>query len=170
MVIPPLRRCPFPSNATGAFRAVVTAVCLAVARALRQPGLGIDVVHFRGDDQVVHEGGPVATAGRTGKEAGLSAKCDTPKGAFGGIVGEAYSAVIEEALEGFPSPFFLEQVVDRLGDGIVLRHLGTLVTQPVMQFLSQRAHNALTGCRDRNGRAVLAHRPDELPRLQPLQI
>ena len=64
-----------------------------------EPGLRIDVVHLGGDDQAVHQGGALAAAIGTREEPRFSAKSDTAQRPFGGIVGQADPAVVEEARE-----------------------------------------------------------------------
>ena len=61
-----------------------------------EPGLRIDVVHFRRDDQGVHERGSVTATVGAGEQPGLPAERDTTQGPLGGIVGQADPAVLEE--------------------------------------------------------------------------
>ena len=79
-----------------------------------EPGLRIDVVHLRGDDQRVHERGSVTAAIEACERPGLPAERDTTQGALGGIFGQAYPAVFEEPGKARPS---LEHVAHGLGDG-----------------------------------------------------
>lgn len=58
-------------------------------------------------------------------------------------------AVVEEPGEGFPAPLLLEHVVDRLGDGIVLRHLGTLGREPIVQLFDEWTSMLLSRCEPR---------------------
>jgi hypothetical protein len=55
--------------------------------------------------------GPLSTAIRSGEEPVLSSEGDAAEDAFGGVVGEADPAVVEEAAEGRPA---LEHVIDNL--------------------------------------------------------
>ncbi len=68
-----------------------------------QPDLGIDVVYLGGDDQAVHEGGPLSAAVRTGEQPGLAPKGNPAQGALGGIVAEAVAAIVQEAGEAGPT-------------------------------------------------------------------
>ena len=61
-----------------------------------EPGLRIDVVHFRRDDQGVHERGSVTATVGAGEQPGLPAERDTTQGPLGGIVGQADPAILEE--------------------------------------------------------------------------
>ena len=61
----------------------------------------------------VHGGGALAAAIGAGEEPCLSAEGDAAQRAFGGVVGQADPAVVEEAGEGGPA---LEHVVHGLGD------------------------------------------------------
>ena len=61
-----------------------------------EPGLRIDVVDFRRDDQGVHERGFVTATVGAGEQPGLPAERDTTQGPLGGIVGQADPAVLEE--------------------------------------------------------------------------
>ena len=78
-----------------------------------QPGLGIDVVELGGNDEAVKDGGTVTSAIRTGEQPGFPAKGDAAQSSFGGIVGQADAAVVEEAGESGPA---LEHVIDGAGD------------------------------------------------------
>lgn len=57
-----------------------------------EPGLRIDAVELGGDDQTVHESGPVAALIRTGEEPRLAAESNTARPAFGGVAREADAA------------------------------------------------------------------------------
>ena len=78
-----------------------------------EPGLRIDVVHLRRDDQGVHEGGSVTAAVGAGEQPSLPAEGDAAQGPLGGIVGQTDPAVFEEPGKAWPS---LEHVVHGLGD------------------------------------------------------
>ena len=53
-----------------------------------EPGLRIDVVHLGGDDQGVHDRGPVAAAIGAGEQPGLPPERDAAQGPLGGVVGQ----------------------------------------------------------------------------------
>lgn len=63
---------------------------------IREPRLRIDAVHFGCDDQAVHSCGAPPAAIRPAEQLGFSPKCDASQAPFGGIVGEAHAAVLEE--------------------------------------------------------------------------
>ena len=65
-----------------------------------------------------------------------------PEGSLGCVVGQAGAAVIEKAGEVRPS-VLREHVVDRLGDGGVLRHPGSFADEPIVQLLDQRTRQPL---------------------------
>lgn len=100
-----------------------------------QPGLGIDVVELGGLDQRVDHRGSLAAAIRAAEQPGLPAKWHAAQRTFGGIVGEADSAVVEEADEGVPAA---QHVVYGFGQIVVARELGELSGQPGVQLGYQR--------------------------------
>jgi len=77
-----------------------------------EPGLRIDIVELGGLDQRVDGRSPAATFVGAGEGPVLAADGDGAQLAFGGIVGHAEPAVVEEAGEHLPA---LEAVVDRPG-------------------------------------------------------
>ena len=132
-----------------------------------EPGLGIDVVQLRGDDQGIHERGAVATALGTGKQPGLAAEGDAAQGPFGRVVRQADPAVVEDASEGGPA-VIPEHVVDRLGDGIVLRHRAALGVQPVAQRFDQGAGKPFPGLAARRGIEAIDLALDVEDRVDPV--
>ena len=92
-----------------------------------QPGLGIDVVEFGRDDEAVHEGGTVAAAIGASEQPGFPAKGDATQGSFGGVVGQADTAIVEEAGEGIPT---LEHVIHGAGDVRVARQFAAFLAHP----------------------------------------
>ena len=91
-----------------------------------EPGLWIDVIELAGFDQLVDGGGPVATFIRTCECLIGAAYGDAAQGAFGRIVGEEDTPVVEEARESAPP---VQVVVDGLGD-FALRGAIALFVQP----------------------------------------
>lgn len=63
------------------------------------------------------------------------------QGAFGGIVREANTPIVEEEGEGRPA---VQQVIEGLGEIIVARQLGTLSLHPRFQVENQREGPILT--------------------------
>ena len=76
-----------------------------------EPGLRIDVIHPRGDDQRVHHRRLVAAAVGAGEQSGPALQRNTAQRSFGGIVGQADTAVVEEPGKARPA---LEHVVHGL--------------------------------------------------------
>ena len=74
------------------------------AQDVGEPGLRIDVVEFGRPDQRVHRGGALATAIGAGEQPSSAPERDTAQRPLGGIVGQADTAVVEEAGEGRPLP------------------------------------------------------------------
>lgn len=68
-----------------------------------EPSLRIDVVELGGDDEGLTGGSALPAAIRAGEHPALSAQGDVAQGAFGGVVGEAYAAIIHEARECLPA-------------------------------------------------------------------
>lgn len=62
-----------------------------------QPGAWIDVIELAGLDQRVHRRGAMAAGSGPGEGPVASPEGQRPDGAFGGIVGRADAAVMEEA-------------------------------------------------------------------------
>ncbi len=116
-----------------------------------QPGLGIDVVEFCGDDEAVEDGGTLAAAVGTGEQPCLSAESQPAQGALGGIVGQADPAVVEEAGEGIPP---LQHVIHGDGDVGVARQLATLLAHPCFEFANQRRTEFLA-----NGEPPIGRQP-----------
>src|SRR5579872_6080554 len=79
---------------------------------IREPGLRVDAVHFRRDDEAVHSCGAPPSAIRAAEQPGLPSKSDASQAPFGGIVGETHASIFQEQREARPS---LQDVVERLG-------------------------------------------------------
>src|SRR5688500_16212504 len=88
-----------------------------------EPGLRVDVVHLRGDDEAVHGSGAHAPAIGAGEEPRLPSERYSAQPALGSIVAQAYSAVVQEARERGPA---LEHVVHGLGEIVAARELWAL--------------------------------------------
>ena len=99
-----------------------------------QPGLRIDAVHLGRDDQAVHGGGAPSAAIRAAEQPGFSSKSDAPQPSFGGIVGEAHAAVLQEQREARPT---LEDVVERLGQVMPTGQPGKLLPHINLKVLDQ---------------------------------
>ena len=65
---------------------------------VREPRLGIDVIHFGRDDETVHHRRALPTAIRPAKQPRLSAESHTTQPALGGIVREANAAIAEKPM------------------------------------------------------------------------
>ena len=62
-----------------------------------KPSLGVDIVEPGGLDQGVDDGGTLPATVGAAEQPRLAAERDAAKRALGGVVGEAYAAVVEEA-------------------------------------------------------------------------
>ena len=100
-----------------------------------KPGLRVDVVELCRHDQRGHHRGTVGTAFGASKQPGFSAERKATQRPFGGIVGQADPAILDEPSEPVP---VIEQVLDRLDDGGRARQPRKLVTQPTLQSGQQR--------------------------------
>ena len=69
-----------------------------------EPCLRIDVIEAGGLDQGVEDGSKLTATIGSAKQPGLSAERHAAQNAFGGIVRQAYPAVVEEAGEAIPTP------------------------------------------------------------------
>ena len=65
-----------------------------------EPGLRINVAHFRRDDQAVHGGTALPATIGAGEQLRLASKRNPTRASFGGIVGQADATVVEETREG----------------------------------------------------------------------
>ena len=68
-----------------------------------EPGLRVDIVEFAGLDQGMDGGGAAASGVGAGELPVLAPDGHAAQAAFGGIVGQADAAVVEETGEGFPA-------------------------------------------------------------------
>src|SRR5690606_17700411 len=88
-----------------------------------------------GCDQRRHEGGPLSTTIRAGEEPRLPPKSEATQRAFGGIVGQTDSAIVEEGREPGPA---LQHVVDRLDNRGATRQSGPLGPHPFLKCGNKR--------------------------------
>ena len=79
------------------------------AQCICEPGLRVDGVELGGADERIDGRGALAAAVGAGEEPGFAAEGDAAQRAFGGVIGQADAAVVEEAGEGGPA---LEHVID----------------------------------------------------------
>jgi len=100
-----------------------------------EPSLRVDVVELGGLDQRVEDGGALATAIRAAEKPGLATERHAAERPFGGVVGEAYLAAVEDATERVPAP---QHVVDRLGGIVAPRQLADLCGKPGVELSHQR--------------------------------
>lgn len=100
-----------------------------------EPGLGIDVVQLRGDDQAVQERRALTPVVRTRERPRLASKGQAAQRSLGSIVGKTDSAVVEEAGEGRAA---LEHVVNHAGDLVMARQLAPFLAHPRFQRDNQR--------------------------------
>ena len=84
-----------------------------------EPGLRIDVVHFGGDDKGIHGGSPLTAALGTCKEPRLPTQGNATYGAFGRIIRQTDTPVLEECREGRQTSMLLKHVVDRFDHLVV---------------------------------------------------
>ena len=70
---------------------------------VREPGLWVDAVHFRGHDQAVHRRGALAAAVGAAEQPAFPAKGDAAQTAFCGIVRHADAPVVEEQTRSLPA-------------------------------------------------------------------
>ena len=105
-----------------------------------EPGAGIDVVEPCGLDQGVQGGGTVRSAVGAGEGPVASSDGNAPQRPFGGVVGQADAAVVEEGRKGGPA---LHHVIHGLGGSTARRELGPLGPHPPLQPLDQRADAGL---------------------------
>ena len=68
-----------------------------------EPGLWIDVIHFRGLDQRRHGGGTLGAAAGARKQPRLSTERKTSERSLGGIVRQADPPVVEERGKAVPA-------------------------------------------------------------------
>lgn len=61
-----------------------------------EPGLRVDVVQLCGADQGIHEGGALPAALGPREEPGLPSEGHAAERSFGGIVGQADTAILKE--------------------------------------------------------------------------
>src|SRR6202043_1606909 len=131
--------------------------------------LGIDVVEATGRDHCQHDGGTVGAPLAAGEGPVSPSQGDAPQGALSTIVGQADSAIVEEAGEVVPAP---EHVVDRLEDLGGAREGFALTQQPGVHVLEKRlalflAHGApLVGATAVDGALDLEQRIEAPDRLQ----
>src|SRR5690349_1884827 len=97
-----------------------------------EPGLRVDVVELRRHDQRRHDSGAVGAAFGAGEQPRFSPQCKSPQRAFGGIVGQADTPVVEKARKVIPA---LEHVIDWLCNGCRARQVRPLLAQPHFQSL-----------------------------------
>jgi hypothetical protein len=114
-----------------------------------EPCPGVDVVQLRRGDERDHGRGPLAAAVTAREQPGLSAESDAAEHAFGGVVGQANPAVVEEPGERRPA---LEGVVQRLGEVVVTRQPSPGLEHPGVEVGDERGHDGLAvlqadGCR-----------------------
>lgn len=105
-----------------------------------EPRLWVDLVEFAGNDQRVHLGRALAATVGPAEQPCFSPESDAAQRSLGRIVGQADSAVIEEAGERLPAR---EHVLERLGHGIMARESGPLLAHPALQFGDQRCDQLL---------------------------
>jgi hypothetical protein len=108
---------------------------------MREPGLRIDIVHFGGDDQAIHDSGALSAAVTACEEPGFPAQGDAAQGAFSRVVGQTDPSVAQEAREDVPS---LEHIRHGFGDIVVPGQGSALFFHPGMQFVDQRRAVALS--------------------------
>ena len=101
-----------------------------------EPCLRVDVVELGGLDQCVDGGGTAAALVGAGEGPVLAADGHGAQLAFGGVVGHAQPAIVDEAREHLPA---LEAVVDRLGGLALAGELGAALVQEGMKLIDQRA-------------------------------
>ncbi|EDM71515.1 hypothetical protein RAZWK3B_19221 [Roseobacter sp. AzwK-3b] len=84
----------------------------------------------------------------TREEPRLSAQVHAAQGAFGRIIRQADTPVIEECREGLPTTMLLKHVVDRLGHLVVPGEFRALCQRPVMEAVHQKTRQVLgkTAC------------------------
>jgi hypothetical protein len=61
---------------------------------IREPGLRIDAIHFRSDDEALHSCGAPPSAIRSAEQPGLPSKSDASQAPFGGISSRMLICVI----------------------------------------------------------------------------
>lgn len=64
-----------------------------------QPGLMADIVEPGGNDQAAHHRRALAAAIRSAEQPGLTPHGHAAQGPFGGVVAQADTAIVEEALD-----------------------------------------------------------------------
>ncbi len=96
-----------------------------------KPGLRIDVVEPRGLDERLEHGGALTSTVGAAEQPCLPAEWHAAEGTFGGVVGQTYPAVVEEASKGDPAA---QHVVYGLGEIMVARQLGELAGQPDLKL------------------------------------
>ncbi len=130
-----------------------------------EPSLRIDVVQPGSLDQGVEDGSPLAATIGAAEQPGLPAEWHAAQRTFGGVVGQADPAVVEEAGEGIPAP---QYVIDSLGEVVIARPADELGSQPRVKLSHQgRAQFAAHGEALVGGHAVDAALDIEQP-IDPL--
>ena len=100
-----------------------------------EPGLRIDVVQLPGFYQRVDRSGTAATFVRAREGLVAAADSDSTHRAFGGIIAETDSSVIQEAHEGCPTA---ETVINGLRCVILRGEPRTLLVQPSLKSIDER--------------------------------
>ena len=95
-----------------------------------KPGLRVDIVELSGGDQGVHGGCPFAAAVGAGNQPGPAPQGNAAQGAFGGVVGKADAAVVEEAGKGWSAR---QHIIDRSGGLGVARQPGAFGAHPFFE-------------------------------------
>lgn len=99
-----------------------------------EPGLRVDAVHFRRDDEAVHGCGAPSSAIRSAEQPGLPFKSDASQAPFSGIVGETHASIFQEQREARPS---LQDIVERLGQVVPTGELGELFPHVDLKIIDQ---------------------------------
>jgi len=102
---------------------------------IAEPSLRVHVIEASGLDQGLEDGRALAATIGSAEQPGLTAEWHAAQGTFGGVIGQADPAVVEEAGEGVPTP---EHVVDGLGEVVVARQPGELGGEPCVQLGHER--------------------------------
>src|SRR3954451_198990 len=64
-----------------------------------EPGLWVDAIHFRRDDEAVHCCGAPPSAIRSAEQPGLPSKSDASQASFGGILREAHASIFHNRVK-----------------------------------------------------------------------
>lgn len=102
---------------------------------VREPGVGIDVVEFGGDDQGVDGGRPFAATIGPGEHPGAATQGNTAQGAFGGVIAEADPAIVQEVRKTIDAG---QDIVHRPGGFGLGRHAFAALAHPVQQIRHHR--------------------------------